>query len=193
MKVLVISALLQKRFKIPKIRSLLDKAPSNDRLGDRTKKIPFWLRQEISKSILFWKQKTCEFCELFIETFLSFCESYRLTFHTWGYKVTQIYSTFSWFFMKSLVFVWLLLLIYCVSISMMIIFLLSKRFILFWLVWLQKFAEFSVLVNFSHKSFDKLFWATSVVEICYRISNQNFSLHMPSKKFLDLENQTSKI
>lgn len=94
MKVLFMSALLQKRYVFPKITSLFDKAPSDDRLRDRTKKIPFWLRQEISKSILFWKQKTCEFCELFIETFLSFCESYRLTFHTWGFKVTKIYSTF---------------------------------------------------------------------------------------------------
>ena len=175
MKVLVMSALLQKRTVLRKICSLFDKAPSNDRLRDRTKKIPFWLRQEISKSILFWKQKTCEFCELFIETFLSFCESYRLTFHTWGYKVTQIFSTFSWFFMKSLVFVWLLLLIYCVSISMMIIFLLSKKYFFcsdlfgyknspnfqFWLIFplnrlinfLGNFSCWNMLSNFQSKFF----------------------------------------
>ena len=140
MKVLVMSALLQKRNVCCNSGSLLDSAPSNDRLRDRTKKIPFWLRQEISKSILFWKQKTCEFCELFIETFLSFCESYRLTFHTWGYKVTQIYSTFFMIFYEIAGFCLIVtfnLLRFAFQFQWWLFFFCQKKvFILFWFVWL---------------------------------------------------------
>ena len=57
--------------------------------------------------------------------FLSFCESYHMTFHTWGYKVTKILFAF-FFTSASFLVLFVCLKIYCVSISMMIIFLLSK-------------------------------------------------------------------
>ena len=106
----------------------------------------------------FENKKTCEFCELFIETFLSFCESYRLTFHTWGYKVTQIYFTFFMIFYEFSGF-YLIVTFNLLRFNFNDDYFSSvkKVFILFWFVWLQKFAEFSVLVNFSVKSFDKLF------------------------------------